>query len=147
MRQLLRKKCPNTEFFLVCIFLYSVRIQKNTNQKKLRIWTLFTHLTPTIWYHPNTIIYISKKHTKYCPIWEFGRHLGTYKALKAPGLPKDLDTWVLKALGHSKTWGNQEFEGTLFSKLLKAISSCHTTLISKSISPIRKHCLHSFMRH
>ena len=38
----LREKCPNTEFFLVRIFLYSVRIQENTNQKKLRIWTLFT---------------------------------------------------------------------------------------------------------
>ena len=51
----LRKKCPNTKFFLVRIFLYSdwirrlrskspypVRIQENTDQKKLRIWTLFT---------------------------------------------------------------------------------------------------------
>ena len=38
----LYKNCPNTEFFLVRIFLYSVRIQENTNQKKLRIWTLFT---------------------------------------------------------------------------------------------------------
>ena len=38
----LRKKCPKTEVFLVCIFLYSVPIQKNTNQKNLRIWTLFT---------------------------------------------------------------------------------------------------------
>ena len=31
----LREKCPNTEFFLIGIFLYS-------DQKKLRIWTLFT---------------------------------------------------------------------------------------------------------
>ena len=42
----LSRKCPNTEFFLVCIFLYSdpylVQIQKNTDQKNLRIWTLFT---------------------------------------------------------------------------------------------------------
>ena len=30
----LREKCPNTEFFLV-------RMQENTDQKKLRIWTLF----------------------------------------------------------------------------------------------------------
>ena len=29
-----RKKYPNTEFFLVRIFLYSVLIQENTNQKK-----------------------------------------------------------------------------------------------------------------
>ena len=34
---LLREKCPNTEFFLVLIFLYSVRTQENTDQKKLRI--------------------------------------------------------------------------------------------------------------
>ena len=31
----LREKCPNTDFFLVLL-------QKNTEQKKLRIWTLFT---------------------------------------------------------------------------------------------------------
>ena len=39
----LREKCPNTEFFQVRIFLYSVQRQENTDQKKLRIWTLFTH--------------------------------------------------------------------------------------------------------
>ena len=33
---------PNTELFLVCIFLYSDWIQENTDQKYLRIWTLFT---------------------------------------------------------------------------------------------------------
>ena len=53
----LREKCPNTEFSLVFILLYSDWIQQNTNQikltysvrtcecadqKKLRIWTLFT---------------------------------------------------------------------------------------------------------
>ena len=38
----LRKMCSNTEVFLVRIFLYSDWIQKNTDQKKLRIWTLFT---------------------------------------------------------------------------------------------------------
>ena len=37
----LREKYPNTEFFLVHIFLYLVRIQENTDQKKLRIWTLY----------------------------------------------------------------------------------------------------------
>ena len=31
--QYLREKCPNTEFFLVRIFLYSVRIQENTDKK------------------------------------------------------------------------------------------------------------------
>ena len=46
----LREKCPNTEFFLGRIFLYS-------DQKKLRIWTIFTQwLTDkalslwTLWY-------------------------------------------------------------------------------------------------
>ena len=52
----LREKSPNTEFFLVGVFPYldreyadlrskspySVQIQKNTDQKNLRIWTLFT---------------------------------------------------------------------------------------------------------
>ena len=35
-----RKKSPNTELFLVRIFLYLDRIQENTDPKKLRIWTL-----------------------------------------------------------------------------------------------------------
>ena len=35
-------KCPNTELFLVRIFVYSVRIQENMDEKKLRMWTLFT---------------------------------------------------------------------------------------------------------
>ena len=52
---ILREKCPNTEFFLVLIshirteyadlrskYPYSVRIGENTNQKKLRIWTILT---------------------------------------------------------------------------------------------------------
>ena len=34
------EQCPNTELFLY--FLYLVRIQENTDQKKLRIWSLFT---------------------------------------------------------------------------------------------------------
>ena len=38
----LRKKCPNMEFSLVRIFLYSDWTKENTDQKKLRIWTLFT---------------------------------------------------------------------------------------------------------
>ena len=29
----LREKCPNTEFFLVRIFLYSVQIEENTDKK------------------------------------------------------------------------------------------------------------------
>ena len=48
----LRKNSPSKEFFLICIlvfdggvlrkFLYSVRISKNTDQRKLRSWTPFT---------------------------------------------------------------------------------------------------------
>ena len=38
----LREKYSNTEFFPVRIFLYSVRIQGNTDQKNLGIWTFFT---------------------------------------------------------------------------------------------------------
>ena len=38
----LREKCPNTEFFLVRIFPYSVWMRENMDQKILCIWTLFT---------------------------------------------------------------------------------------------------------
>ena len=43
----LRENCPNTEFFLVHIFLYSVWIQENTDKKKLRIWA---HSTQCVTY-------------------------------------------------------------------------------------------------
>ena len=42
----LREKYPNPKFFLIRTFRskspYSVQIRENTDQKKLRIWTLFT---------------------------------------------------------------------------------------------------------
>ena len=38
----LREKCPNMEFFLVCIFPYSVRIRENTNQK-ISVFGHFSH--------------------------------------------------------------------------------------------------------
>ena len=47
----LHEKCPNAEFLLARIFLYSVRIQQNTKQKKLRILTFFTECMP-----PNHLI-------------------------------------------------------------------------------------------
>ena len=49
----LREKCPNTEFFLVLIFLY-------LDQKKIRIWIDFTQYN----YKKNTswIFHIEKKH-------------------------------------------------------------------------------------
>ena len=52
----LREKCPNTQFFsvfswirteygdLFCKSPFSVRLEENTDQKKLRIWTFFTQL-------------------------------------------------------------------------------------------------------
>ena len=36
------EKCPNREIFLVRIFLYWVRIQENTDQKNIHLWTVFT---------------------------------------------------------------------------------------------------------
>ena len=38
----LHEKCPNTEFFLFCIFPYLDWMRENTEHKKLSIWTLFT---------------------------------------------------------------------------------------------------------
>ena len=53
-----REKCPNTEFFLVCIFLRSdwiiqseyvnLRIQSEYRKIRIRIWTLFM-LCPFLW--------------------------------------------------------------------------------------------------
>ena len=40
----LRKKCPNTELFLVCIFLYSVRKKKIRTRKN----SVFGHFSPSI---------------------------------------------------------------------------------------------------
>ena len=37
----LREKCPNTELFLTRVFVYSVWIQENTDQKKLRYLDIF----------------------------------------------------------------------------------------------------------
>ena len=43
----LREKCPNTEIFLVRIFLYPVQMQGNAERKNLRVWTLFTKCEST----------------------------------------------------------------------------------------------------
>ena len=61
----LREKYPTTELFLVCIFLYSdwirrftpysVRIQEDTDEKKPRIWTLFTQCNHRSFWHFNMI--------------------------------------------------------------------------------------------
>ena len=48
----LREKCQNTEFPLVRIFLYSVQMQENVDQKKIRIWTFFTRY---MWHNGQTI--------------------------------------------------------------------------------------------
>ena len=47
MIETLREKCPITEFFLVRIFLYSVWIQENTNQKNLHAVKVITKLQIT----------------------------------------------------------------------------------------------------
>ena len=61
----LHENWPNTEYFLVRIFLYSVWIKKNTDQKRLRIWTLFMQLViqqrvPSSYLHgtPGNLFYI-----------------------------------------------------------------------------------------
>ena len=64
----LREKCPNTEFFLVhrihteygdlrAKSPYSVQMQENTDQKKLRTWTLFTQCEfELVWARDFTLI-------------------------------------------------------------------------------------------
>ena len=41
-------KCLNVEFFLVCIFPFSVQIRENTDQKKILIWIIFIQCNPFI---------------------------------------------------------------------------------------------------
>ena len=59
--------------------------------------------------------------------------------------PETQRIWGLQTLGHSRHSGNQALkehlgtEDTLFSKLLKAISLYHTTLLSGWVGPICKH--------
>ena len=52
---LLSEKCQNVVFFLVYKSLYSVQIREYTDQKKLRIWTLFTQCTPLL--KPSTFLF------------------------------------------------------------------------------------------
>ena len=80
----LYEKCRNTEFFLVHIFLYSVRIQENTDWKKLRIWILFTQwLQSSIFSNFNSTIEISLFQSLIAPVFieiktllNFGTKLG-----------------------------------------------------------------------
>ena len=53
----LHENWPNTEYFLVRIFLYSVWIKENTDQKRLRIWTLFMQLV------------IQQRDSFFIPLW------------------------------------------------------------------------------
>ena len=55
----LREKDPNTEFFLVRIFQYSVEMRENANQKKSRIWTLFAQWSFLLYLH--AVTYFPKK--------------------------------------------------------------------------------------
>ena len=47
------EKCPNTEFFLVRIFLYSYGILEITDQKKLHIWILSRSAILWCWWSKN----------------------------------------------------------------------------------------------
>ena len=47
VRALFREHYPNADFFLVRILPYSDWIRENMDQKKIRIWTLFTQCTLT----------------------------------------------------------------------------------------------------
>ena len=67
----LREKCPNTEFLLVRIFLYS-------DQKKLRIWTLFTQCQCSLFL--NFFWYSAAPYTKpsqYLHVQSISRHIIT----------------------------------------------------------------------
>ena len=60
----LREKCPNMEVLLVRIFPYSVRMRKNTDQKKLCIWTLFHAFVLVILLLAQSV-FVRNQHWKY----------------------------------------------------------------------------------
>ena len=75
LQQTLCKRCPNTELFLVCVFPYSVQIRENIDQKKLRIWILFTQ-----WYTLDSVLY-----TPMRTVWKILEYLtGTAEAYLEP---------------------------------------------------------------
>ena len=55
------KKCPNTEFFLLCIFPYSVQIQENTDQKKPRMLFIQCYYLSFC-----CKVFLFRKRIKYC---------------------------------------------------------------------------------
>ena len=64
----LREKCPNTDFFLVRIFLYSVRIQEKTDQKETPYLDSFHAVSET------SFIFFSFVHTNsHTMLFRFSR--------------------------------------------------------------------------
>ena len=66
MSNSLCEKCPNTESFLVVIFPYSDKVRENTNQKKLRIWTLFTQWLQYIYFPKSLEVKATKQWNLTC---------------------------------------------------------------------------------
>ena len=79
-----REKCPNMEFFLVRIFLYSVRIiRENTDQKKIRIWTLFTQCSPLSTRHERLFSMLMTRYMRHkIPLWYPAKKV--FSPLQAP---------------------------------------------------------------
>ena len=61
----LREKCSNTEFLLVRIFLYSLRIQDNTDLKKLRIHAVCILCQSKRLLRKKMFVMEENKHVKY----------------------------------------------------------------------------------
>ena len=75
---ILREKCPNTELFYSVSFPirteygdlrskspYSVQMRENTDQKKLRIWILFTHCNPRKMQNPGLLTVLEHSELTY----------------------------------------------------------------------------------
>ena len=79
-----------TEFFLFRIFLHSVRIQENTEQKKLHIWTLFRQ------YAENTSgSFVYKSSHRMCSVRK-----GAFRKFTGKHLCQSLFLIKLQALEH-----------------------------------------------
>ena len=121
-----RFKCPNTELFLIRIFMYSVRIQENTDQKKLRIWTLFTQL-----YGENTEILNSLRQAS---TWFSG-----YSSLSAFFEPCD----SYKEASYKKTAQPLSQKGTIVDFLQRHKYTpgevCHKQILITNFLMIKRH--------
>ena len=96
------QKCPNTEFFLIRIFSYSVRIWGNTDQNKLCI---FEHFSRTPYLDTFHAVYGERNCVLKCE-----KNLDAFKVIQNNVLNTVREGWTVKYLNWTKKillWGKK----------------------------------------